>query len=261
MKSRFSRTSLLYGVIAAWAVLLVSCVTTSRTLFVPPHIPGAEIAGAEACVKCHGNITRGMHDATHAHLLEKTADGVMRNVSCESCHGPGSAHIKAGTRDTIVNPKVSPDTCLQCHANKRAEFSLPHAHPVLSGKISCSDCHEPHQGPALPQNGGSRSLAANSNATCAKCHPAQTNPVAFEHEAMREGCVTCHSPHGSVNEKMLRVRNASLCYQCHFQPQSNGTSMLMGGVDHTNYVVRGTCWTAGCHEAVHGSNVSSSLRF
>jgi hypothetical protein len=26
-------------------------------------------------------------------------------------------------------------------------------------------------------------------------------------------------------------------------------------------VQRGTCWSAGCHEAVHGSHVSSSLRF
>jgi hypothetical protein len=24
---------------------------------------------------------------------------------------------------------------------------------------------------------------------------------------------------------------------------------------------QGTCWTAGCHEAVHGSRVNSSLRF
>jgi hypothetical protein len=23
----------------------------------------------------------------------------------------------------------------------------------------------------------------------------------------------------------------------------------------------GTCWSAGCHEAVHGSQVSSSLRY
>jgi hypothetical protein len=24
---------------------------------------------------------------------------------------------------------------------------------------------------------------------------------------------------------------------------------------------QGSCWTAGCHEAVHGSRVNSSLRF
>ena len=78
---------------------------------------------------------------------------------------------------------------------------------------------------------------------------------------MRDGCVSCHSPHGSVNDKMLKARNTSLCYQCHFQNQPSGTSIIHGGVDHSNSVIRGTCWSAGCHEAVHGSNVNSSLRY
>jgi predicted CXXCH cytochrome family protein len=83
----------------------------------------------------------------------------------------------------------------------------------------------------------------------------------FEHEVMREGCTTCHSPHGSVNDKMLKARNTSLCYQCHFQPQNSSVSIMHGGVDHSINVVRGTCWTAGCHEAIHGSNVNSNLRY
>ena len=37
--------------------------------------------------------------------------------------------------------------------------------------------------------------------------------------------------------------------------------LLIGGSDHTLRVQQGTCWTAGCHEAVHGSSVSPSLRF
>ena len=78
---------------------------------------------------------------------------------------------------------------------------------------------------------------------------------------MREGCTVCHSPHGSVNDKMLKSRGTSLCYQCHFQPQASNVSIMHGGVDHSNNVIRGTCWTAGCHEAIHGSHVNSSLRY
>ena len=37
--------------------------------------------------------------------------------------------------------------------------------------------------------------------------------------------------------------------------------LLIGGRDHAPFVQRGTCWSAGCHEAVHGSHVNSSLRF
>jgi predicted CXXCH cytochrome family protein len=258
---RLSKNTVIFGGIGLWAALLVSCVVADRAILVPPFVPGANIVGSSACTKCHSNITRGFHDATHAHLQLKDDAGQMKNVSCESCHGPGSLHIKAGTRDTIINPKNAPDTCLQCHTNARSEFSLPHTHPVLAGKISCTSCHDPHSGDANPTTGGTKNLAASVNATCAKCHPAQTGPYVFEHEVMREGCTACHNPHGSVNDKMLKSRNVSLCYQCHFQPQANSTNIVHGGVNHNANVIRGACWSAGCHEAIHGSNVNSNLRY
>jgi hypothetical protein len=63
-----------------------------------------------------------------------------------------------------------------------------------------------------------------------------------------------------VNAKMLTLRDSTLCLQCHHQRVQGGT-LLIGGSDHTLRVQQGGCWTAGCHEAVHGSRVSSSLRF
>jgi predicted CXXCH cytochrome family protein len=83
----------------------------------------------------------------------------------------------------------------------------------------------------------------------------------FEHEALQEGCTICHTAHGSVNARMLTVRDANLCLKCHFQRQVQGGTILIGGSDHTIRLQQGTCWTAGCHEAVHGSRVNSSLRF
>jgi len=257
------RSSLfIFTALGLWAVGLVSCVTVGdRALFAPPAIEGATIVGSAACAKCHANITRGFHDATHAHLTLKTDDGKTKNVSCESCHGAASLHVKAGTRATIINPKIAPDTCVQCHVNTRAEFSLPFTHPVLTGKIACTSCHDPHAGDASPGKGGTRTLATSVNQACAKCHPAQTGPFVFEHEAMREGCTVCHSPHGAVNDKMLKARSTTLCYQCHFQQQTRGTVIMHGGVDHSPNVIRGACWSAGCHEAVHGSQVNSTLRY
>ena len=68
-------------------------------------------------------------------------------MGCESCHGPGSLHVKSGgAAHTIVNPRRSPEACFQCHLNVRAQFQLPHRHPVLEGKMSCADCHNPHVG-------------------------------------------------------------------------------------------------------------------
>jgi predicted CXXCH cytochrome family protein len=97
--------------------------------------------------------------------------------------------------------------------------------------------------------------------TCTKCHIAQRGPFVFEHEAIREGCTTCHEPHGTINDKMLVQRNQNLCLRCHFQQQTGPGKVLIGGRDHTPLLSRGTCWSAGCHEAVHGSHIGSSLRF
>ena len=223
----------------------------------PPQIAGAVFVGSNECKECHGEITRGFPSATHAHLLAQGENA--KNIGCESCHGPGSRHVEAGGgAGTIVNPQASPETCFQCHVDKRGEFHLPHSHPVAAGKVSCNDCHEPHHGDAIVSGG---TKLASMNETCLKCHTAQRGPFVFEHEASREGCVTCHNPHGSVNDKMLRARNQTLCLQCHFQQQTVSGQLLIGGRDHAAFVSRGTCWTAGCHEAVHGSHVNSSLRF
>lgn len=247
----------LYGGVALWGLIFASCVMVQRTMVLPPSVPGAEFVGSAECADCHENVTSNFHNATHAHLMANGDNA--KDIGCESCHGPASLHTQSGgAAGTIVNPKGNPETCFQCHQDKRGEFNLPHAHPVGEGKLSCSDCHETHTGDATV--GGGMNLAS-ANATCAGCHVAQTGPFVFEHEASREGCVVCHSPHGSVNDKMLKSRNQTLCLQCHFQEQTAAGDLFIGGRNHNSFVTRGTCWTAGCHEAVHGSHVNSSLRF
>jgi predicted CXXCH cytochrome family protein len=240
-----------------WGLLLVSCVMTSRTMVAPPQVPGATFVGSKKYADCHENLTGQFHDATHAKLIAPGPNGT--EMGCESCHGAGSLHVRSGgALGTIVNPGANPETCFQCHLDKRGEFSLPNTHPVMAGRMTCSDCHSVHSGDAVAE-GGTNMDALNS--TCLKCHTSQGGPYVFEHEASREGCVVCHSPHGSVNAKMLKARNANLCLQCHFQQQTSPGVILIGGRDHSSFLTRGTCWSGGCHEAVHGSHVSSSLRF
>lgn len=221
----------------------------------PPQIPGATFVGSGKCAQCHEEHTDMFHDATHAKLIAEGKNGT--EVGCESCHGPGSLHVKSGgVAGTIV--AGGSESCYNCHLDKRGEFSLPHAHPVASGQMSCSDCHNPHSGEAVAEGG--TALAA-LNESCVKCHTQQGGPYVFEHEASREGCTVCHNPHGSMNAKMLKSRNANLCLQCHFQQNTSTGQIMIGGRDHGSFLSRGTCWSGGCHEAVHGSHVSSSLRF
>jgi predicted CXXCH cytochrome family protein len=254
---RCTKNTLLFGGIATWGLFLVSCMSVNRSIIAPPSVPGANFVGSQSCAECHEEVTTGFHDASHAKMMAPGENA--KDIGCESCHGAGSLHVKSGGgAGTIINPGNSPETCFQCHLDKRGEFSLPYTHPVLAGQMGCSDCHDPHSGDAIKENNtGLETL----NSSCIKCHTQQGGPYVFEHEASREGCMVCHSPHGSVNQKMLKARNQNLCLQCHFQQQTAPGVILIGGRDHASFLSRGTCWSGGCHEAVHGSHVSSSLRF
>jgi len=254
----------------ALALTLFSCgtVDSNRAIVAPPGVPGAQFIGTEKCANCHEEIVRDFSTATHARLKAPGANAP--NIGCESCHGPGSLHAQSGgAARLIVNPGKSPQACFACHLDVRGQFQLPHRHPVLEGRMTCTDCHEPHKGSVM--KGGGTSLAQrvhgggvaflDENDTCLQCHAAQRGPFVFEHEAMREGCTVCHSPHGSVNQRLLTERNQTLCLKCHFQQQTVSNSILIGNVDHTFFLPRGTCWSAGCHEEPHGSNVTPFLRY
>lgn len=227
----------------------------------PPDIPGAEFIGSESCEECHDTINRDFRTADHARLQAKGENA--KDMGCESCHGPGSKHKESGGGlRTIVNPKRSPEACLQCHLDVKASFMLPYAHQVLNGKMTCTDCHDPHKGSAL-KGGGTQIETAND--TCFQCHSQQRGPFVFPHDAVREGCTSCHSPHGSTNQKMLAERNNTLCLKCHFQQQlavGPTDSLVLGGGSHsgTGRLRAGACWSNGCHEGIHGSNVSHHLR-
>jgi len=260
---RWTKNTLLFGTIAVWGMLLISCVSINRIVVVSPRVAGATFAGTKECIDCHAEQTEHFASATHAQLA--LSDPKLGSIGCEACHGPSSIHVKAGGgRGNIVNPRKSPEACFQCHLDKRGEMSLPHAHPVLAGKVSCVDCHDVHADRAV--RGGGAALAAATE-TCLRCHTEQAGPFIYPHGAIREeGCTGCHNPHGSVNDKMLVARDANLCLRCHLADLAPGFNIggYKSGGAHANVagsrLSEGTCWSAGCHEDVHGSNVNSSIR-
>jgi predicted CXXCH cytochrome family protein len=244
--------------------LLISCATVERTVVAPPEIEGATFVGNKACYECHTNIVRSFISSPHARI--HSADLQMKGQSgCESCHGAGSRHIAAGggRGRFIMNPGRDPQTCLNCHLQTHAEFQLPQHHPVLEGKLNCVQCHDPH-GSDIMKAAGTGLAMARLNESCAQCHREQAKPHVYEHDAMREGCTVCHVPHGSINAKLLVERDLNLCLKCHAQVAGGGQaakSIVIGSVDHTMFVSRGACWSAGCHSAIHGSNVSPNLHY
>lgn len=257
--------ALIFGGAAAWGLLLISCTVTSRTALAPPKIPGATFVGSKDCAQCHEEKVHNFGTSAHSRLT--LSENKRGETGCESCHGPGSLHTQSGgARGTIVNPAKSPEACFACHLDKRGQFSLPSTHPVLAGHVTCVDCHDVHTGNAIK---GSGLALEGMNETCTRCHTAQKGPFVFEHKAMNEGCIACHNPHGSVNQKMLVARDANLCLRCHLESpvpgaanlgQLNPNTIAQAGHSHNSDIQRGTCWSAGCHESPHGSNTDNLFR-
>jgi predicted CXXCH cytochrome family protein len=255
------------GVMAGVGVLgliVTSCAEMSRTIIQPPEVAGASFVGNKTCADCHTNICRIFPLSAHARV-DGAGSKMVGLTGCESCHGAGSKHVQGGggRGKFIVNPGKDPTACFQCHLDVQAQFNLPQHHPVLEGQMNCVQCHDPH-GSDIKKPAGGLAMA-RLNESCGQCHREQTRPKVFEHEALREGCVTCHNPHGSISAKMLVERDVNLCLRCHAQVQSSGPGgageIFIGVIPHSQMLRQATCWSAGCHSAVHGSNMNRQLMY
>jgi predicted CXXCH cytochrome family protein len=137
--------------------------------------------------------------------------------------------------------------CLGCHTQQRGEFHQNSRHPIFEDRMSCTSCHNPH----TDDEHGTRErmrIVQGLDDRCATCHTDKRGPFVFEHDmsATGDGCVTCHQPHGSPNNKLLKLNGRGLCLQCHtditFDPEHQSRP--------------GNCWQAGCHADLHGSQTS-----
>ena len=163
------------------------------------------------------------------------------DVSCTSCHtmhkGPEA-----------VKPAV--DTCVSCHKDVRAQLNKRSHHPIVEGKVSCADCHNPH-GTLNPK----MLVAETPNLLCYKCHADKRGPFIWEHAPVQENCTTCHTPHGSVHAKLLVEKVPHLCKDCHVQ-DGHGAGAYDGqfgfaGTQKAQFIGKGC---VNCHTRIHGSN-------
>ncbi len=241
-------------------ILVFSCAKIRRQALPPSMVADSDYVGMETCALCHEQIVNDYQNAFHSRIRFSAEDHRAGNPSCESCHGPGGLHLEAGGGRGvhIVNPSETPGACFQCHPGIEAEFRLQYHHPLTEGRMNCTNCHDPHGENIFSP--ADRKMVREPNGVCRQCHRYQTRPHVFTHEALRDGCTTCHRPHGAINEKLLIERDNNLCLKCHAQIMPAG-QIQIGAFDHTDLLSEGTCWSAGCHTAVHGSNINPHLRY
>jgi DmsE family decaheme c-type cytochrome len=186
----------------------------------------------QACLTCHQGGTR-IHWQMSLHASGDT--------TCASCHQVHAQHDKV--RDKLTQSEV----CFTCHKAQRAEIRKPSRHPILEGKVACSDCHNPH-GSAGPKN----LVRDNVNDTCYTCHMEKRGPFVRTHQPVQEDCSICHNPHGTTTPNLLKVRSPFLCQSCH-EPTSHRDTpgSLTGTSTSANLMARGCL---NCHTQIHGTN-------
>jgi DmsE family decaheme c-type cytochrome len=171
-----------------------------------------------------------------------------RNVACTNCH----TVMKNVSRKHNLKTTVEMETCFQCHKLQRAQMQYSSHMPVREGKITCSDCHNPH---------GSTTekliRAASVNENCYKCHAEKRGPMLWEHAPVRENCLNCHNPHGSNYENLLKVARPRICHECH--AFAHGTNGFFGQNNPSAYVLQNGC--GNCHSNIHGSNHPAGMFF
>ncbi|MDR3765204.1 MAG: DmsE family decaheme c-type cytochrome [Acidobacteriota bacterium] len=186
------------------------------------------------CQTCHAGAHPNFDRSPHA----------KANVGCISCH---SIHQ---SKDEKLLKVSQTKLCLQCHSDVKPAFSMPFHHKVNEGLVQCSDCHDAHG----TFNANNVKSTADQNAICTKCHTEVRGPFVYEHAPVKaEGCMGCHTPHGSQNPRMLNMPAINpLCNQCHSGVAAN-TVHGMGAGSSVTY----PCTT--CHTYIHGSNMNTAF--
>jgi DmsE family decaheme c-type cytochrome len=192
---------------------------------------------SQTCLECHKGGDR-------FHWNSSVHDS--KDVSCVSCH---SMHRDDKAEHLMAKGSVA-ETCYQCHNVKKSQFMRSSHMPVREGKMTCTNCHNPHgsQGPTLLKQ-----LTVNEN--CTSCHAEKKGPFLWEHPPVRENCLNCHNPHGSQHAALLKVKRPRLCQQCHLEGNHPATASIP-----TNLHLASRSCTE-CHAQIHGSNHPSGVRF
>ena len=189
------------------------------------------------------------------------------NVGCERCHGAGSVHVEQKTRSTILNPARmdyvrANDTCIQCHSQGQ-----PVTNPI-AGKywdwpvgyhvgLNLADFWKLEE-----HELGETTFTHFPNGTGHKNRMQGNDYVKSLMYERGVTCFSCHDPHGSENESILRRPVNEVCSSCH-SPNSPNGPRAVSIEEHTHHKADSTgSQCVACHmprieQTIANVNVSS----
>jgi len=207
-----------------------------------PLVAADQYVGSEACQACHEDQFKNFSGTKHAKLKE-VGSWKDKVQGCESCHGPGKAHMEDATNPATIisfknkNSKQISETCLSCHSGKESHNNFRRGEHWRND-VGCTDCHSPHGSPLHDVKAGSSTFVSETShqnpgvATvamlkmsepqlCMSCHTETKSQFSkpFHHKVMEGAmkCTSCHNAHGGFELKQakLSVGADAACIKCH----------------------------------------------
>ncbi len=198
----------------------------------------------QSCLDCHASGSTGQ---------EPFSEGA---VSCERCHGPGSAHVARFTPghenapSGILNPaKLQPvqrdSVCAQCHLTGEARVEKPNASAFIAGQRLAD-----HVVPFIwsspdPDNlkviGHFEGLwlsrckrMSGDKMWCGTCHDPHQEPEAKKKPAyFKAKCFTCHNETSCTAKTEARAAEADNCIACHMPKRQAIDGLHAAFTDHS----------------------------
>jgi len=149
------------------------------------------------------------------------------NVGCETCHGAGSNHVAQPKLFNILNPArqnfvQANDTCIQCHSQGQ-----PLTNPIKGQYYDWAVGY--HAGLKLSDYWkleehklGETSFTHFPDGTAHKTRMQGNDFVQSLMYSRGVTCFSCHDPHGTENQAMLRKPVKEICSSCHSVGNQNG---------------------------------------
>lgn len=237
--------------LVVWMVVVLTTSVAAKNKSAEVKEAPGDYVGVDVCKTCHQEVYEKSFERT-PHFKTTLSDG----HGCESCHGPGAAHVAGGGDVTKIvsfknlSRQESNTRCLSCHSEKHEQRHFAgSAH--ASNNVGCMDCHSPHH--ATEEQ---FLLVKSQPDLCYGCHTTTKADFAKPyHHRVNEGlvkCSDCHNVHGTTAIRQVRALPGgdAVCFKCHADKR--------GPFAYEHVPVK-TEGCSSCH-AVHGSTNPRFLR-
>ena len=179
----------------------------------------SKYVGSETCKGCHEDQFKSIDGSPHyrTNLAKIRGEEVH---GCESCHGPGAAHVEGGGDKSKIftfkgrKPEAITKRCMTCHeANPEQREFMRSTHN--ENGVTCTSCHSVHHSKL------EHLLVQKQTPLCFSCHAEQKADFQKPfHHRVEEGliqCDDCHNPHGTLAARQLRSTpdQDAVCFKCH----------------------------------------------